>query len=192
MRLHKKPFNPKRFWRKAHYWGGIICLLPVLIMIISGVLLLLKKEIDWVQPATVKTVNRTPNLTFEQILSASQRDINANIHSFADISRIDVRPNKGIIKIRSHNGWELQLHPETGEILNSAYRRSELIEAIHDGSFFHDQAKLGLFLPAAIILLVLSLTGLYLFLLPRLAKARKHRKQPKNQSLNHSLNRNSQ
>jgi uncharacterized iron-regulated membrane protein len=186
-----KPFNHKLFWRKIHYWGAIACLIPVLIMIITGVLLLLKKELDWIQPPTVKTESRIPALSFDQILTTTSLIPEAGITTFADIDRIDVRPGKGVIKVRAKSGWEIQLHPETADILAVAYRRSELIEAIHDGSFFHDQAKLGLFLPAAIILLALSLTGLYLFFLPLLAKARKNRKRQQNQSLTPSLNTNS-
>lgn len=191
IRRNKKPFNHKHFWRKTHYWGAIACLLPVLIMIITGVLLLLKKELDWVQPSTVKTESRTPALSFDQILTTTSHIPEAGITTYDDIDRIDVRPGNGVIKVRAKSGWEIQLHPETADILSVAYRRSELIEAIHDGSFFHDQAKLGLFLPAAIILLALSLTGLYLFLLPLLAKARKKRKRQQNQSLTPSMNTNS-
>ena len=53
-----------------------------------------------------------------------------------------------------------------------AYRRSDFIESIHDGTYFHDMAKLGVFLPSAIILLVLWITGMYLFFTTLLAKQR--------------------
>jgi hypothetical protein len=52
-------------------------------------------------------------------------------------------------------------------VLHTAYRRSDLIESIHDGSFFGgDWTKLGLFLPAGIVLFLMWLTGLWLFWLP--------------------------
>ena len=91
---------------------------------------------------------------------------------------MDVRPRKGIIKIQArNNNIEIQMDHINGRILQVAHRRSDVIEAIHDGSFFHKHAKLWLFFPAAIILLVLWITGLYLFLLPMLIKRKKNKKK---------------
>ena len=47
-----------------------------------------------------------------------------------------------------------------------AYRRSDVIETIHDGSWFHDNVKLWIFLPTAVVVLGLWITGIYLFILP--------------------------
>jgi len=52
---------------------------------------------------------------------------------------------------------------------------SDLIESIHDGSFFHDSLKLWVFLPSGIILAILWVTGVYLFLLPYLLRHRKRK-----------------
>ena len=79
-----------------------------------------------------------------------------------------------MLKVRCKNRWEVQLDAATGDILQVAFRRSDLIESIHDGSFFGNRAKLGVFLPTAIVLVVLWGTGVYLFFLPYLAK-RKNR-----------------
>jgi uncharacterized iron-regulated membrane protein len=166
-------FNPRRFWRKTHYWGAIACSLPVLVILITGILLMLKKQSHWVQPPTIKTEIRVPTVNFTDILNAVTHVPDAGIKSFSDIERLDIRPNKGVIKVRANNGWEVQLDPQTAQVLQVAYRRSHIIEAIHDGSFFHDQAKLGLFLPASIVLLILWLTGIYLFVLPIIVKNRK-------------------
>ena len=78
-----------------------------------------------------------------------------------------------MLKIRSLNQWEIQIDAATAEILQVAYRRSDLIETIHDGSFFHDNIKLWIFFPTAIILFTMWLTGSYLFVLPVLARRRK-------------------
>jgi uncharacterized iron-regulated membrane protein len=159
-----------RLNRKIHYWGAIICALPILVVLISGVLLLVKKEFEWIQPATVKTESRQTDLSFDQILAVAKTVEKAGITGWDDITRLDVRPSKGVIKVQAENQWEIQLDYTTAEVLQVAYRRSDFIETLHDGSFFHDYAKLGLFLPAAIILLVLWITGIYLFLLPYLAR----------------------
>ncbi|MFT5130288.1 MAG: hypothetical protein ACI8W8_003917 [Rhodothermales bacterium] len=42
-----------------------------------------------------------------------------------------------------------------------AFRRSDLIESIHDGSYFNDHFKLWVFLPAGIVLAALLVTGIH-------------------------------
>jgi len=162
--------NWKRLNRKIHYWGAIICALPILIVLISGILLLLKKDFEWIQPSTIATESRESNLNFNDIFSIVKAVEQVNITSWQDIDRLDVRQRKGVIKVRTTNQWEIQLDYATGEILKVANRRSDFIESLHDGTFFHDTAKLGIFLPAALILTLLWITGIYLFLLPYLAR----------------------
>lgn len=166
-----------RLNRQLHHWGAIICALPILVVLISGLLLILKKEIEWVQPPTQKSAAGVPTLEHARLLSIAQGIPEAGIHSWADINRLDVRPNKGLIKVRAENGWEIQLHHQTGEVKQVAYRRTDWIESLHDGSFFHKHAKLWVFLPAAAILTLLWITGLYLFALPHISKARNKRRR---------------
>ncbi len=45
---HDMKIHWPRFNRKVHYWGAIICAVPVLVVILSGILLLLKKESAWI------------------------------------------------------------------------------------------------------------------------------------------------
>jgi hypothetical protein len=55
--------------------------------------------------------------------------------------------------------------------LGPAYRRSDLIESIHDESFFGgDWTRLGLFLPAGVVLLTLWISGLRMWWVPFAAK----------------------
>ena len=78
-----------------------------------------------------------------------------------------------LAKVWLHSGWEVQVDLGSGEVLQTAYRRSDLIESIHDGSFFAgDLTKLGLFLPAGVVLLLLWLSGLWMFWQPLAAKRR--------------------
>lgn len=162
--------------RIIHRWGSILTALPLLVVIVTGVILQLKKESAWVQPPTERGTGDHPSLTFEQILVATQAVPEAEVNSWDDIDRLDVRPGKGMLKVRCKNRWEVQLNAETGEVLQVAYRRSDLIESIHDGSFFNDAVKLWIFLPTAVILMVLWVTGIYLFFLPHLAKRKRRKK----------------
>ncbi len=79
-----------------------------------------------------------------------------------------------MVKIWLNSGWEVQVDLATGHILQTAYRRSDLIESIHDGSFFAgDWTKLGLFLPAGLVLWLLWCSGLWMWWVPFIAKRRR-------------------
>ena len=82
------------------------------------------------------------------------------------MDRLDVRPEEGVVKVRGRNRWEVQISGSTAEILQVAYRRSDFFEELHDGSWFHDNAKMWLFFPAALVLFLLWCTGVYLWVLP--------------------------
>ena len=159
--------------RSLHLWLSLVIFIPVIIVIGSGLLLQVKKEFDWIQPPTQKAPNAYPTLSFERILQSASTVAKANIVTWEDIDRLDVRPNKGIIKVRGKNHWEIQLDAQSGDVLQVAYRRTDTIEAIHDGSWFFEGAKLWLFLPAAILLFVLWVTGLVMLFTTLKSKYRK-------------------
>lgn len=159
--------------RSLHLWLSLVIFIPVIIVIGSGLLLQVKKEFDWIQPPTQKAPNAYPTLSFERILQSASTVAKANIVTWEDIDRLDVRPNKGIIKVRGKNHWEMQLDAQSGDVLQVAYRRTDTIEAIHDGSWFFEGAKLWLFLPAAILLFVLWITGLVMLFTTLKSKYRK-------------------
>jgi len=133
---------------------------------------MVKKQVTWVQPPTIKGVAKVPTLSFEQILQISGTVPEGNIVTWKDIDRLDVRPHKGVVKVRAKNHMEIQIDNKTGKILQIQRRRSDFIESVHDGSYFHKHAKFWIFLPASIILLFLWFTGMYLFAQPYLAKRR--------------------
>ena len=141
-------------------------------MVSSGILLQLKKQSNWIQP-NVETVSSSKPIMLQSYLDAVSTIEEANISSWDDIERIDIRPSKGIAKIKSKNNWEIQIDIETSEVYAVNYRRSDIIESIHDGSFFSEVVKYGWFLPSGILLLMLSLTGIYMFFIPILKRRRR-------------------
>lgn len=162
--------------RKIHRWGAIISALPVLIVIVTGLILQVKKEFEWIQPGTAKPEAMGMIIGFDEVLEAAKTVEEAGIQSWDDVDRLDVRPGKGVIKIRANNRWEIQIASADAEVLQVAYRRSDFFEELHDGSWFHDNAKLWIFLPSAIIMFLLWLTGIYLWLLPyRVRRAKRKR-----------------
>jgi hypothetical protein len=159
--------------RKVHYWASAIIALPILVVIVSGILLQAKKQVEWIQPAEKRGAGKTAQISLPKVLEISSTVAEAQIQTWDDVSRIDVRPSRGMLKVTAKNHWEIQIDAETGAILQTAYRRSDIIEAIHDGSFFHDSVKTLIFLPSGVALLLLWLTGIYLFVLPIWKRRRK-------------------
>lgn len=165
-----------RWSRKLHRWGAVGLALPLILVIITGLMLQVKKEWTWVQPPTQKG-GFDAEVSLSQILEIARQDPQAEIASWDDIDRLDVRPSKGIVKVQAINSMELQIDLEAKKILQSSYRRSDWIESLHDGSFFGDWAKLTIFLANGLVLLGLWITGAYLWYLPFLAKSRKRKKR---------------
>jgi PepSY-associated TM region len=160
--------------RKIHYWATVFIALPVVVVIGSGILLQMKKHWQWVQPAEQRGSGTAPAVDLDGILRAAGSVPGIGPGSWDDVNRIDLRPSKGLAKVWLRNGWEVQVDLGTGRVLQSAYRRSDLIESIHDGSFFGGEwTKLGLVLPTGIVMLVMWITGVWMFIAPIVMRRRR-------------------
>ena len=163
--------------RKIHYWIAFGAAVPMLIMIGSGLLLQGKKHWTWVQPAEQRGTGTAPAIDLDDVLAALRTVDGMGVESWDDVNRLDVRPGRGVVKAWLMNGYEVQVDLGTGRVLQTAYRRSDLVETIHDGSFFAgDWSKLGVFLPTGIVVLLLWLTGLWMWWVPFAAKRRRRRR----------------
>lgn len=162
-----------RVWnRKAHRWGAVAVAAPFLLVLVSGLLLQLKKQLPWVQPPTARGQGKEPRVPFDAVLAAVREVPEAGVTGWADIDRMDVRPKDGVVKVQCKTRYEVQVDFQTGAVVQVAYRRSDLIESLHDGSWFGDAAKLYVFFPVAVGVLLLWATGVYLWLLPVLVRRR--------------------
>ena len=168
----------QKLFRKIHHWGSFLIFLPLIIMIGAGVLLMLKKEVEWIQPSSQKVIERNsvPMSSMQDLFDAALSVEKAGFTSWKQLSRADLKPGNGIIKFVSATDWEVQVDTHTAEVLKVAQRRSDVIEAIHDGSYFAGWVKLWVFLPAGIGLFVLWITGIYLFVVLELKKMKSRRK----------------
>jgi uncharacterized iron-regulated membrane protein len=149
--------------RKLHHYASFIVAAPLLIMFCSGVLLQLKKQWNWVQPPELRGTGTSPVISLDGVLDSVKAVPELGVRGWDDVNRLDVRPGRGLVKVWLQSGWEVQVDLGTGRVLQTAYRRSDAIEAIHDGSFFlGDWTKLGVFLPAGLTLLILWTSGLWM------------------------------
>jgi hypothetical protein len=168
--------KPSILIRKLHYWAAIIIALPASVLLASGLLLQAKKQWSWVQPAEHRGTSTVPLIGLDSVLASIVAQPEHGVKGWDEVNRIDVRPDRGVAKVWLRNGFEVQVDLGSGKVMHSAYRRSDIIEAIHDGSWFAgDWTKLGLFLPTGAILFFMWMSGLWLFIVPFIARRRRAR-----------------
>lgn len=159
-----------RQFRTWHHWVGISVVLFMLITSITGVLLGWKKNVEILQPATLKggTTNMHEWVSFDAVASAATQAIDSVVGRPIEIDRMDVRPDKGMIKVTFKEGyWEAQIDAANGKVLSVAQRHADWIEHIHDGSIISEGFKLLYTNYIGFGLLMLSITGFWLWYGPR-------------------------
>ncbi len=167
-----------RQFRSIHKWVGISVALFMLITSITGVMLGWKKNVELLQPATLKggTLDVAEWVSFETVSQSALRAIDSVTHEENSIDRLDVRFDKGIIKVLFTKGyWEVQVDAATGKSLSVAQRHADWIEHIHDGSIISEFFKLIYTNYVGLGLLFLSITGFWLWYGPKvIRKAKSH------------------
>lgn len=143
-------------WRKWHRDVALIATLPLLIIVLTGSLLILRNQFEWIQPKSISAnlIEGARLLTLEEI--------GAKTNS-REIDQIIYRPGKKNLAIRLKDGTELQLHPQTGEVLKEAKRRTNLLIDIHQGSWMGSFGMYAIYLPTAIAFLFLIISGLVIY-----------------------------
>lgn len=159
--------------RQIHRWGSLAIMIPIGVAIVAGLLLMWKKESAWIQPpsAVGSAPGAVPTRSVAELFAAAAAVPELELAAWTDLARVEARPKEGVFKFIAANRWEAQIDAATGDVLQVAYRRSDLIEAIHDGSFFAGWTKHFLFFPSGVVLVVLWATGVYLFFLPHVKHA---------------------
>jgi uncharacterized iron-regulated membrane protein len=165
----------QRLNRRVHYWASAIVALPLLCIVATGLLLQLKKHWSWVQPTEARGSGTEPAIGLHDILAAVMRRSDLAVRGWQDVSRVDLRPSRGLAKVSLASNWEVQVDLGTAEVLQVAYRRSDWIESLHDGSVFGTGVKLGVFLPVGIGLLLLWVSGVWMFAYPFFVRRRVRR-----------------
>jgi len=165
--------------RRLHYWGSALIAIPLLVVTGSGIVLQLKKHWSWVQPVEHRGREKAPHIELTDILTAlkTYQHPEVKVAGWEDVRRLDVRPDRGVAKATLMNDWEVQIDTTDGRVMQVAYRRSDWLEALHDGSIVNETYKMWIVLPSAIVLLFLWGSGMWMWLWPflnrRRVKARK-------------------
>ena len=143
---------------KIHVILGVICSLPIVLTIITGIFLILRSYLPFMQPATINEspVNHSRLVSPGEILN--KNDI------VGEISSIIYKPKNGIVQIRTNDHYEYLISARTHKIIGHGPKRTSLFIQLHEGSFFGKNVRDYLFLPSSVFLLITILTGLFLSL----------------------------
>lgn len=173
-----------RSFRKLHRWVGVPLFVFLFLVGTTGLLLGWKKHVDLLPP-TQKGVSATPTswLPIDSLYHIGQRHAQVEQWPSSTIDRIDIRPGKGIAKIVYADHYnEVQIDCQTGVILSVARRHSDFFEQLHDGSLLdrwlqtgNGQLKLVYTTSTSVAMILLSLSGFYLWYNPRRIRRRKRR-----------------
>ena len=169
-----------RIVRKIHRTTGALLFVFFFLISVTGFLLGIKKHSGGLILPITKTGS---SVQISQFLPLDSLQNNAirfmseynKIEKEIEIDRIDVRPDKGIIKFTfKSNFYEIQLDGVTGKVLQMELRRSDVIEKIHDGSIvdYYVGFESGIFklvytIIMSFALMIFTITGFWLWYGPK-------------------------
>jgi uncharacterized iron-regulated membrane protein len=161
--------------RSLHKYIGVVLAFFFVVTACTGILLGWKKNVETLQPRTFK--GNSPSLRDWKSFSEIENIAVSALDSILDdpqIDRMDVRPDKGIIKVVFTEGyWEAQVDGQSGNVFSVARRHSDWIEHLHDGSLFSEGFKLIYTNLLGIGLCTLALSGLWLWYGPKVIRRSK-------------------
>lgn len=172
--------------RKIHRTTGAVLFAFFFVVACTGLLLGWKKHSGGViLPKSYQGTSTNPqdwmpvHLLHEKAVKIVRENISPKLS--LELERIDIRPDKGMVKFIFVEGyWGLQLDCTTGELLHLERRRSDLIENIHDGSFLDylfktsdEQIKLIYTSIMGSALLIFTTSGFWLWYGPKRFRAQK-------------------
>lgn len=165
-----------RKFRTWHRFIGTGLGFFILITSLTGILLGWKKNVEILQPPEQKGTTTELNqwVSIEMIASSASHALDSVVGRTVAIDKLDVRPGKGIIKVLFKEGyWEVQVDGATGKSLSVMQRHSDWIEHLHDGSIINDFFKIAYTNLLGWGLLILGLSGFWLWYGPKMVKKMK-------------------
>lgn len=150
-------------WRNLHAYIGLVAALPLLLIVVTGLVLQLRNQFESIQPKTVamKLEEGKTLLTMEDVIRKFPP---------GKIDQIIYRPSKGNYSIRVKGGDEIQMNPQTGEVVKDLPRRSGLLIDIHQGSWMGPVGQYGVHFLAGLSLVFLLISGVMIFPFRRWSK----------------------
>lgn len=165
-----------RQFRSLHKVLGMSLAFFVFVSSTTGVLLGWKKNVPLLQPTTPMgtSAQLTEWIPLAEVAKFAILAVNSTTGRENTIDRMDVRPDKGVIKVLFKEGyWEAQVDGKTGNVLSVARRHSDWIEHVHDGSIISEIVKLIYTNIIGVGLITLAGSGLWLWYGPKIIRKNK-------------------
>ncbi len=163
----------------THLWLGVLVTGMVLVLSVTGVLLNHKQPLGLIpDPTHTPSGELATALSLEELVkrAVAAQAANANQQTAPVVDRMDVRPDKGLVKVRFDDPaiTEVTLDLQSGAVLAVGPRNDVFLERLHSGEIFGDSFVL-LSDGAAIILILLAVSGFWLWLYPKSRVKRNYR-----------------
>ena len=153
---------------RIHLWTGVTATVLVLVVAVTGIMLN-HKQLFGFQPDPPDAAERGLAGAMSMLALVSAAETAAGERAAAaGVDRLDVRPGKGLMKVRFDDRMttEVTLAIHTGAVLSIGSRDDVFLDKLHSGEIFGDHWVL-LSDALAVGLLMLLLTGFWLWLYPR-------------------------
>jgi uncharacterized iron-regulated membrane protein len=168
----REPLSPHtrrlaRWMFNGHLWLGILLSGVLIIISVSGILLNHKVRLglmpDVRQEAAGDLAQAMPMADLVRLAGAA-----APAAAETGVDRLDVRPRRGIMKVRYRDRavTEVTIDIHSGSVLHVGERNDAFLEKLHSGEIFGENWIL-LSDAAAIVLVLLIISGYWLWLFPR-------------------------
>ncbi len=185
----KRQTNVLRVFRKIHRLTGIALFVFFFVVAISGILLGWKKHSGGsILPQTQQgsSARLQDWLPLDSLRRSAEEAILTHLPPGTStvVDRMDVRPEKGVVKVRFEGHyWGVQLDGASGKVLQVAPRRSDWLEAVHDGSIVENWLGISggyfkLFYTSllGLALVLFSATGFWLWYGPKVLRRAKRKR----------------
>lgn len=156
----------------THLWLGVIITFLVIIIAITGIMLNHKRIFGFMPGTDIKHPGAFAlSLPLPELAQLAGNAVAPEVAA-SGIDRMDVRPDKGIIKIRFNDTriTEVTLALHDGAVLVTGLRNDSFLEQLHSGDVFGSEGYLLSDLAAGALILLL-LSGFWIWLYPH-TKAR--------------------
>lgn len=170
-----------KWLRNLHKIIGLICCLFLCVISLTGFFLAMKSRFGWIRPdaqAGTEFAHPSELAPIHLVLDAAFAAGFSEVKVIEDIDRLEFHAEDRIWKILSKEGFrEIQIDGVTTEVLSRGQRNDQMLEQLHDMSFFSDWLH-DLVLPlVAGGLFLLSLSGVIMYMVPVFRRWKFNRRQ---------------
>ncbi len=153
---------------QIHLWIGVAATALIVVIAITGVMLNHKQLFGFQpDPPNAGQIGLSGAMPMIDLVSTARATV-GNETAAAGVDRLDVRPDKGFMKVRFEDrlATEVTLAIHTGKVLSIGPRDDVFLEKLHSGEIFGNNWIL-LSDALAIGLLILMITGAWIWLYPK-------------------------